>query len=88
MGSELAHCMPADITHQIQEILDDPDITLEAARARYPSVFAWFRQHIDLADLIEESGVALRPISPDAPGVLVGECPGCCGPLFVDGGRQ
>lgn len=32
--------------------------------------------------------IVIRRLSPDSPGVLVGECPGCRGPLFVDGGRQ
>ena len=37
----------------------------------------WFNSHVDLADLIRQSGVDLRPLSPDSD-VLVGRCP-CCG---------
>lgn len=49
----------------------------EEARQRYPWVIEWFNSHVDLADLIRQSGVDLRPLSPDSD-VLVGRCP-CCG---------
>jgi hypothetical protein len=56
----------------------------EQVRDRYPDVIQWFNEHISLVDLMREAGVELKPISRDAPGVFIGQCPFCSsGPLLV-----
>ena len=68
--------LPVEIERDVQAILSS-GISEEEARRRYPWVIEWFNSHVDLAELIRESGVDLRPLSPDS-NVLVGRCP-CCG---------
>lgn len=68
--------IPVEIERDVQAILSS-GISEEEARRRYPRVIEWFNSHIDLAELIRQSGVDLRPLSPDSE-VLVGRCP-CCG---------
>ena len=67
--------VPAEIEREIATMLDS-DLDEQEARRLYPRVFQWFNEHIDLADLIRQSGVTLRPLSPDSD-VLVGNCPSC-----------
>jgi hypothetical protein len=67
--------VPVEIQREITAILGS-DITEDEARRRYPSMIKWFNEHVDLADLIRQSGVTLRPLSPDSD-VLVGHCPSC-----------
>lgn len=67
--------VPVEIQREITAILGS-DLTEDEARRRYPSMIKWFNEHVDLADLIRQSGVTLRPLSPDSD-VLVGHCPSC-----------
>ena len=79
--------VPIEIKKQVREILDS-DMTEQEARELYPGLFKWFNAQIDLADLIRESGVHLKPLSPDRPDVLLGNCPDCRGMMLVSGARQ
>ena len=79
--------VPTEITKQVQEILDS-DMTEQEARERYPGVFNWFNSQIDLVDLIRGYGVDLKPLSPDCPDVLLGNCPECSGMMLVSGAKQ
>jgi hypothetical protein len=78
--------MPELVQRQFRDAMATPDLTRELAEREYPELLQWLRDRIDLAQVIRNSGVALEPISPDAPDVLVGRgCPGCGGPVLVRG---
>ena len=68
---------PAIVREQLEAIQDYHDITREEAEARFPELLNWVRGNVNLVDVVRDSGVILKPISPDAPGVFVGECPFC-----------
>ena len=74
--------IPRDIAQRMDEIqvsgLPEAEI-----RRLYPDVISWVNEHVSLVDLMRASGVSLRPLSPDAPNVLVGGCPSCAGPMLV-----
>lgn len=74
--------IPPDIVAQLDEI-QPSDFSEEEIRKLYPDVVRWFLENVSLLDLMAASGVTLRPISPDAPNILVGDCPGCGGPILV-----
>jgi len=74
--------IPRDIAQRMDEIQASKLSEVEV-RSRYPDVVAWVNQHVSLVDVMRASGVSLRPISPDAPNILVGNCPGCAGPMLV-----
>ncbi len=76
--------VPAIVREQYEEATRTPDLTYEEAERRFPQMLNWIRDHVNLVKVIRDSGIALKPISPDAPGVFVGECPFCSsGPLLV-----
>ena len=79
--------VPTEITKQVQEMLGS-DMSEQEARERYPGLFKWFNSQINLADLIRESGVDLKPLSPERPDVLLGNCPDCRGMMLVSGAGQ
>ncbi len=74
--------IPPSIVAQLDEIRQS-DLCEAEIRQFYPGVIGWFLENISLVDLVTASGVALRPISPDEPNILVGDCPGCGGPILV-----
>jgi len=69
--------VPAIVRKQYTAIQDYPTITREEAERRFPELLNWLRGDVSIVDVIRDSGVALKPLSPDAPGVFVGECPFC-----------
>jgi len=69
--------VPAIVVEQYAAIQDYPDITREEAGARFPELLNWLRGNVSIVDVVRDCGIALKPISPDAPGVFVGDCPFC-----------
>ena len=69
--------VPAIVREQLAAIQGYPAITREEAEARFPELLNWLRGNVSIVDVIQDSGVDLKPVSPDAPGVFVGECPFC-----------
>ena len=76
--------IPRDIAARMDEI-QSARLSEAEIRERYSDVISWVNEHVSLVDLVRESGVSLRPLSPDRPDVLIGHCPGCHGPLVVRG---
>ena len=75
---------PDHIIRQINEMLSRHDMGEAEYRAQYPEGVNWVNTHVDLVDLMRQSGVNLKPISPDHSDVFVGNgCPSCGGPLIV-----
>jgi hypothetical protein len=74
--------IPRDIAQRMDEI-QASKLSESEIRSRYPDVIAFVNEHVSLVDLVRASGVSLRPLSPDAPNVLVGGCPSCAGPMLV-----
>ena len=73
------------IESQYQELLTMPDLNREECMEHFPELVAYVLAHISLIDLLESQGVNLKPLSPDAPGVLIAEhgCPSCQGNIAV-----
>ena len=69
--------VPGIVREQYEAAMQTPDLTREEAEARFPQLLNWLRGNVNLVDVIQDSGVDLKPVSPDAPGVFVGECPFC-----------
>jgi hypothetical protein len=69
--------VPAIVQEQYEAAMQASGLTREEAERRFPELLDWILRRVNLVDVIRDSGVALKPLSPDAPGVFVGECPFC-----------
>jgi hypothetical protein len=75
--------IPSIVREQYEDAMRTSDLTREEAEARYPELLDYLRGRVSLVDVIWDCGVALKPLSPDAPGLWVGECPLCAGAVLV-----
>jgi hypothetical protein len=69
--------VPGIVREQYEAAMQTPDLTREEAEARFPELLNWLRGNVSIVDVVRDCGIALKPVSPDAPGVFVGECPFC-----------
>ncbi|MBN2099872.1 MAG: hypothetical protein JW753_09800 [Dehalococcoidia bacterium] len=69
--------VPAIVQQQYEAAMRTPNLDREEAERRFPQLLEWLLQHVNLADVVRDSGVSLKPVSPDAPGVFSGDCPFC-----------
>jgi len=76
--------IPGKIQEQIRQI-QVSDLDQKQLRAKYPEAVRWINENVDIVSILKAAGVELRPLSPDAPGVLMGSCPDCRGALVVKG---
>ena len=55
------------------------------AETHWPEALAWLRDNVSLSDLIADSGIKLKSLSPDAPNILIGAhaCPLCGSDIMV-----
>jgi hypothetical protein len=77
MTNEINRDVPAIVREQYEAAMRTPDLTREEAETRFPELLNWLRGKVSIVDVVRDSGVSLKPISPDAPGVFVGDCPFC-----------
>lgn len=79
--------IPPHIVRQLEEAWAS-DLPEQEIRQKYAEAVDWVNANVDLVALMRQSGIELKPISPDRPDVLVGRCPDCHGAMMVRSGHD